>query len=36
VADPNFGAIEEHADHVEPVRLRFPPVPIDPDQGRAL
>ena len=31
-----FGALEQHADHVKPVRLRLPPVAIDPDHGRAL
>src|SRR6266513_4868263 len=33
VADPNFGAVQEHADHVETIRFRFPPVPIDPYHG---
>jgi hypothetical protein len=36
VAYSYFGAPEQHADHVEPVRLRLPPMAIDPDQGRAL
>jgi hypothetical protein len=36
VAYSYFGALEQHADHIEPVRLRLPPVAIDPDQGRAL
>jgi len=36
VADPNFGAVQEHADHVETIGFRFPPVPIDPHHGRAL
>src|SRR5947207_461104 len=36
VADPNLGAIQEHADHVETIGFRFPPVAIDPNHGRAL
>jgi hypothetical protein len=36
VAYSYFGALEQHADHVKPVRLRLPPVAIDPDHGRAL
>ena len=36
MADPNFGAIHENADHVEAIRLRFPPVPIDPDHRGTL
>ena len=36
MADPNFGAVQQHADHVEPIRLRFPPMAVDPDHRRAL
>jgi len=36
VADPNVGAMQQHADHVEPIRLRLPPVAIDPNQRGTL
>lgn len=36
MADPNCGAIDQHADHVEPVIIRVPSVPVDPHHGGAL
>jgi hypothetical protein len=36
VADPNFGAVQQYADHIEPIELRLPPVAVDPDERRAL
>lgn len=36
MAYPYIGAVQQHSDHVEPVRLRLPAVAIDPDHGRAL
>ena len=36
MAHSYFGALQQHADHIEPIRLRLPSVAIDPDQGRAL
>ena len=36
MAYPNVGASEEHADHVETIRLRLPPVPVDPDHRGTL
>ena len=36
MAYPNVGAIEEHADHVEPIGLIRTPVAVDPHHGRAL
>ena len=36
MAHPDSGAIEEHANHVEPIGLVRPPVPVDPDHRRTL
>jgi len=36
VTYPNSGAIQEHADHVEPIRLRVPSMAIDPNHGGSL
>ena len=36
VAYTNGGAIDEHADHIEPVIVRIPSVPVDPPHGGAL
>lgn len=36
MADPNDGAVHQHADHVESVRLRLPAVAIDPDHCGSL
>jgi len=36
MADPNFGAIHEHADHVKSIVLRVLPVPVDPHHRGTL
>lgn len=36
MAYANRGAVHQHADHVEPVRLRFPSVPVYPDHRGTL
>jgi hypothetical protein len=36
MAYPNRGAIDQHADHIEPVIIRVPSVPIDPDHRGTL
>ena len=36
MTNSNFGAVHEHADHVETIGFRFLPVAVDPDQRGAL
>lgn len=36
MAYPNRGAVDQHADHVEPVVIRLPSVPVDPHHGGTL